>query len=132
MELRACHKLVIRLQSTYVTERDSLNINKLPVGVLDTWPIVPPVRAIPERLSPFTDKPDGGAWSHFFTDDYRFQRAWNQPARYIGILRRFAGTLSPDFSLFIDDPAPAQRWNDYRNKWLAAFCTITVSRLFRR
>jgi hypothetical protein len=109
------------MQSAYTIERDSLNLGKLPAGILDSWPIIPPVQITPERLAPFNGNPDGSAWAHYFIDDYLFVRVWNQPSRYLGVLRRFAGTLSPDFSLYVDDPEPVQRWNDYRNKWLATY-----------
>ncbi|MEI8083290.1 MAG: DUF4417 domain-containing protein, partial [Actinomycetes bacterium] len=34
----------------------------------------------------------------FYEDDYRFNRLWNDPERYIRRLARFAGVVSPDFS----------------------------------
>lgn len=58
---------------------------------------------------------------HFFLDDYQFNRVWNDPDRYIDMLRRFKCVLSPDFSLFTDFPKALQIYNHYRKHWLAAY-----------
>ncbi len=108
-------------QALIARERDGLNLSKLPRELLERRPIVPALQEVPERLVPFGSRADAGSYIHFFLDDYRFQRVWSQPERYLALLLRYEGVLSPDFSLFWDDPEPVQRWNDYRNKWLAAF-----------
>lgn len=43
---------------------------------------------------------------HFFLDDYRFERVYRRPDRYIPALSRFDFVLTPDFSLYCDLP----RW----------------------
>ena len=58
---------------------------------------------------------------HFFLDDYRFRAVWNQPDRYIDLLRRFPAVLQPDFSLYTDMPRAMQIYNHYRKQWLAAY-----------
>lgn len=58
---------------------------------------------------------------HFFLDDYRFQRVWNSPIRYIEILRRYKYVLSPDFSMFTDYPKALSLYNHYRKHWCARF-----------
>lgn len=58
---------------------------------------------------------------HFFLDDYQFERFWRMPERYLSALSQFPMVLGPTFSLYLDFPEPMQRWNHYRNQFLAAF-----------
>ena len=58
---------------------------------------------------------------HFFLDDYQFDRVWNDPPRYLNLLKQFDFVLSPDFSLFADFPVSMQIYNHYRKHWLGAF-----------
>ena len=58
---------------------------------------------------------------HFFLDDYQFMRLWNNPERYIDLLKKFNCVLSPDFSLYADYPTALQIYNHYRKHWLAAY-----------
>lgn len=62
-----------------------------------------------------------GKGLHFFLDDYQFTRIWNDPNKYISILKKFDFVLSPDFSLFTDFPVAMQIYNHYRKHWLAAY-----------
>lgn len=89
-------------------------------------PVVEPSVARPDALLPFnyakTAKDgDFGKYLHFFVDDYQFERLWNQPERYLPLIKRFAGALSPDFSCYMDMPLPMQRWNEYRRRALANY-----------
>jgi hypothetical protein len=66
---------------------------------------------------------------HFFVDDYQFQRVWNQPDKYIPMLRKFGAVCAPDFSMYTDMPLAMQIYNHYRKHWLAAYwqqCGIHV------
>lgn len=88
------------------------------------WPLLAPVDARPNGLVTFeVAKADRhkSDFCHFFIDDYRFERLWNQPERYIDTLRRYGGVLSPDFSMYTDMPLPMQAWNSYRSKALAMY-----------
>ena len=58
---------------------------------------------------------------HFFMDDYIFERCWHDPARYAQLLLRFGAVVSPDFSLFTDDPRAVQIYNHWRKHQLAAY-----------
>jgi hypothetical protein len=58
---------------------------------------------------------------HFYLDDYQFIRVWNDPDRYIQMLKRFKYVMSPDFSLYTDYPVAIQIYNHYRKHWLAAY-----------
>lgn len=61
---------------------------------------------------------------HFYIDDYKFQRLWNYPQRYIDFLRRFDYVVMPDFSLYYNFPQALQIYNKYRNHWLAAYLSV--------
>lgn len=92
----------------------------------DGMPIVKASDAVPIGLLPFnyakTAKgEDFGKFLHFFVDDYQFERLWRAPAKYLPLVRRFAGALSPDFSCYLDMPLPMQRWNEYRRRALANY-----------
>lgn len=98
----------------------------------DGWPIIHATDTVPNGLTTFevatSDKhPD--EFAHFFIDDYRFERLWNDPEKYVPVLKRYSGVLSPDFSLYTDMPLPMQVWNSYRSKALASYwqrCGIDV------
>lgn len=53
-------------------------------------------------------------WVHFYEDDCAFERIWNNPKRYLPILKRFEGVITPDFSIYRDMPLVMQYWNVYR------------------
>ncbi len=55
---------------------------------------------------------------HFFTDDYRFEAAWNNPDRALARWHDAQVLCSPDFSLYRDHPLALQLWNTYRNRWM--------------
>lgn len=78
---------------------------------------------VPGKLIPFnlamTHKVPGETCVHFFVDDYQFERLWHYPEKYLGMLQRFEGAITPDFSM-LTVMSPAQRiWNCYRNRALA-------------
>ena len=58
---------------------------------------------------------------HFFLDDYQFDRVWNNPDAYLGVLSRFKAVVSPDFSLYMDFPTVIQHYNNYRRQWCGAY-----------
>ena len=63
--------------------------------------------ANPDSLIPF-DKAVAGrdrkGWVHFFIHDCRFSRLLKDPWRYLPILARYDGVISPDCSVFWDYP----------------------------
>lgn len=69
----------------------------------------------------YSTKKDKNTGVHFFLDDYRFERVWNVPDKYLTYLSRYAYVLSPDFSLYSDFPLAVQIYNHYRKHWLAAY-----------
>lgn len=58
---------------------------------------------------------------HFFLDDYQFNRLWNNPDKYIDMLKRFKCLLSPDFSMYTDYPKAMQLWKHYQKHWVGAY-----------
>ena len=90
-------------------------------------PCIQPVDSIPTNMIPFSKAISGteyGSWVHFYQDDYEFERIWNNPFRYLPILKLFSGVITPDFSLYRDMPLVMQQWNIYRSRaighWLQA------------
>ena len=53
---------------------------------------------------------------HFYVDDYQFERIWNNPHKYIDILRDYDCVLTPDFSLYMDMPMSMKIWNVFRSR----------------
>ena len=78
----------------------------------------------PKRLisfSKYITSTDYECWVHFYEDDTAFERIWNNPRKYLPILKRFAGVISPDFSLYRDMPLVMQFWNIYRNRSIGSW-----------
>lgn len=55
---------------------------------------------------------------HFYIDDQKFDghrsSIWMYPEKLVGLLRHFAGAISPDLSTFADFPDAIKRFNIYR------------------
>lgn len=58
---------------------------------------------------------------HFFIDDYRFERVWNDPKRYLAVLENFECVLTPDFTLYTDMPKALKIYNVYRNRLIGQY-----------
>lgn len=78
----------------------------------------------PQELIPFnfalSSKQKEG-WLHFFIDDYQFERLWNNPLKYLPIIKRFDGVIAPDFSMFTDMPLAQQIYNCWRNRVISVW-----------
>ena len=59
---------------------------------------------------------DYGCWVHFYEDDVTFERIWNNPNKYLTVLKKYSGVICPDFSLYRDMPLVMQFWNIYRSR----------------
>ncbi|MCF0137036.1 MAG: DUF4417 domain-containing protein [Oscillospiraceae bacterium] len=82
-------------------------------------PCIVPESSLPERMIPFSkaiSNTDYDQWVHFYEDDAKFERIWNNPEKYLPILKKFKGAISPDFSLYRDMPLVMQQWNIYRGR----------------
>ena len=75
-----------------------------------------PAKAIPFNTAKRSEKFDH--WLHFYIYDYFFERVWNNPSRYLPLFKKFAGVITPDFSLYRNLPLAMQVWNTYRNRAL--------------
>jgi hypothetical protein len=87
-------------------------------GMLEI-PIIKKETDVPRKLIPFSKaktSSDKNCYVHFYEDDVRFERIWNNPERYLTILKEYDGVISPDFSLYRDMPLVMQQWNVYRNR----------------
>jgi len=56
---------------------------------------------------------------HFYIDDYKYEKVWNQPDKYIDHLRCFNSVCAPDFSVSPKMPFPICLYNKYRNHAVA-------------
>ena len=82
-------------------------------------PVIKPQDALPEKLILFSKTlgcKDYNQWVCFYEDDAAFERIWNRPERYLPILSKFQGVITPDFSLYRDMPLVMQQWNIYRGR----------------
>ena len=87
-------------------------------------PCISPETATPTKLISFSKAVSGtdfDAWVHFYEDDASFERLWNQPFKYLPILKRYKGVIAPDFSLYRDMPLVMQNWNIYRSHSVAVW-----------
>lgn len=82
-------------------------------------PIIEAETYIPKGLMGFNYALNSGEVTkgiHFYVDDYQFERIWNDPHKYIDVLREFDCVLTPDFSLYMDMPISMKIWNVFRSR----------------
>ncbi len=87
-------------------------------------PIIKTSDELPQKLVPFSKavtrgRKDFDSWICFYEHDDRFERLWKDPKRYLPIIKKFKGVISPDFSLYRNMPICMQLWNTYRGRALA-------------
>ena len=86
------------------------------------FPILRRVDNKPDKAIPFDKAAKATCldqWLHFYIHDERFECIWNNLKQYLNLLKRFAGVITPDFSLYRDLPIAMQIWNTYRNRAVA-------------
>ena len=74
---------------------------------------------------PFTspDKRDGGTLG-FFTEDYRFKRAFDTPSDFYGdsiAENDWTAVVEPDYSAYGDWPYAVRLWSLYKSRWCCRF-----------
>lgn len=77
---------------------------------------------IPEKVISFSkaiSSKDYNQWISFYEYDTKFECLWRTPHKYLPIIKRFQGIISPDYSLYYDMPLCMQVWNTYRGRALA-------------
>lgn len=87
----------------------------------DEFPCIHTSMLIPNRVITFSSAlktKDYDQWVIFCEHDYQFVRVWNQPQRYLKILKRFRGVTTPDFSLYRNMPLCMQKWSTYQSRAL--------------
>lgn len=67
-------------------------------------------------------KPPGGVLG-FYVDDAHFESTWKDAVKWGERIRNQAwdAVVSPDFSVWRDDPFAVQLWNVYRGRWVARY-----------
>ena len=118
-----------RLQYPYLDVFNSKLVRGAYFSEPHQFPELKPTYFLPTEAIPFdkaTQARNHQQWVHFYIDDYRFERIWKDPDRYLPILQRFDGVITPDFSLYSDMPRAMQIWNTYRNRAIAYWPKIMV------
>lgn len=95
---------------TYTDAEPFLGMPLVDSGPITSWPTT----VYPVNSSKLATPEDA---VHCFVDDYRFERIWNNPARYTTRLAKLKMVLSPDFSVYSDMPLVMQMWQVYRQRW---------------
>lgn len=58
-----------------------------------------------------------GSTVHFYTEDYRFEALWDNPAPLVNMGAITA--VEPNWSVYDDTPRALAIWNTYRKRWMA-------------
>lgn len=91
---------------------------------LEEIPCVKTTDITPVRLVPFSKaiaEKGGSGFVVFYENDEKIETLWKSPHKYLPILKRFDGVITPDFSLYCDMPYAMQIWNTYRGKAVGAW-----------
>ncbi len=79
---------------------------------------------IPKQIVPFTERNKAVSKENavgFYQMDQKFAEILISPADYISDLSRFGAIISPDCSLYRDEPLSVQIANTYRNRAVGSF-----------
>jgi hypothetical protein len=85
-------------------------------------PAIPACNTVPTRLTAFSDakKCNGDdSFIHFFQDDYKYERVWEKPKRYLSLIKAYKGAIAPDFSLYREMPLVEQMHNVFKSRSIA-------------
>ena len=88
----------------------------------DEIPRITTSNLIPEKVITFSKAKRNQAydsWIVFYEDDSAIECLWRNPKKYLPIIKRYNGIISPDYSLYYDMPLNMQKYNTYRGKALA-------------
>lgn len=88
----------------------------------DEIPCVTTSNLIPEKVITFSkarSKNETNSWIHFYEQDSVIECFWRNPKKYLPMIKRYKGVISPDYSLYYDMPLNMQKYNTYRGKALA-------------
>lgn len=95
----------------------------------DGWPVIHGTDTVPKRLTKLLISDTGRlerrrrkeGYLHFFADDYKFERLWNAPEKYVEAIAKYDGMVGPDFSTWRDMSYQQQRYNVYRSRALTMY-----------
>ncbi|MCQ2049832.1 MAG: DUF4417 domain-containing protein [Candidatus Saccharibacteria bacterium] len=87
------------------------------------------VTETPEKMIPFSEAVKkkiaiddaSKTYVHFFEHDFKFWRFIRNPRKYFKRLRKFAGLISPDISLYLDMPLALQCYHVYLSRAITFF-----------
>lgn len=68
-----------------------------------------------------------GTWA-FYTDDYRFEALWDDPAPVVNT--RCANAVEPNFTTGRQMPPAVALWSIYRKRWIARWWQVCGIRIF--
>lgn len=60
-------------------------------------------------------------WCMFYEWDWKFDRFWQYPKRYAKWVQTLGGSITPQFSVYIDTPLAIQMYSVYKSRWLGAY-----------
>jgi len=82
-------------------------------------PTIPVCDTLPQKLTAFTKADIANAdnsFIHFFMDDYKFERVWNKPKRFLPLVQAYGGAIAPDFSLYREMPLVQQMFSVFKSR----------------
>ena len=118
-----------RIITEHIRRKNNASKNFLTIGARRTgkygMPVLAPchTQSPPESALSFSKahslKPERVGLLHFLEDDYKFERVWNNPRKYLTLLKKPLFVIEPDFSIKIGMEIPDQIYNLRRNLSLA-------------
>lgn len=96
-------------------------------------PQLVPTQYIPQNVISFNERSHitdpQNHWVDYFIDDVLFENFWNHPEISFNQLRKFAGIITTDYSMF-PEMLPGQKiWNCTRNRVMAYYLQINGFRV---
>lgn len=94
-------------------------VEKADYDGIEEIPCIKTSSLLPTRVITFSKAlktTDYDQWVVFYEHDEQFIRLWNKPRKYIEILKKFNGVITPDFSLYRNMPLVMQKWSTYQGK----------------
>lgn len=85
----------------------------------DEIPCIKTSNILPKKVISFSKAKSSNeydSWIHFYEDDSKIECLWNNPRRYLPLIQKYKGVITPDYSLYYDMPLNMQKFNTYRGK----------------
>lgn len=110
------------IKNTQNAQRDVFRaflVEKADYEGIEEIPCIRTSSLVPTRVILFSKAlktTDYDQWVVFYEHDEKFVRLWNTPRKYLSILKKFRGVITPDFSLYRNMPLVMQKWSTYQGK----------------